>query len=354
MKTIRIGYVGGGFVAQKIHMPNIKAIEGAELAAVAEVKPKLGKLVQDAFRIPKLYPDHRALAADPEIDAAAVSGHFAGQGEIAIDLLNLGKDVFMEKPMAVSVEQAERILTAERKSGKRVMVAYMKRYDGGNVTIKEMVDGFRKSGELGEIRYVRNHGFCGDWTGGLGYEHIKTDEPNPKAPSGKPGWMPEKFCNSYIGYLQQYTHNVNLIRWFLDAGDKTKVKFVDLTGGYAGVAVLDVNGVRAVVESGNVAHHAWDEHTQIYFDKGWIRSEAPPLLLRNAPATVEVYRGDRRHEKRQVFPPSGWTWSYTEEMRHFVDCIRTGAPFRSPAADAACDVRLLEEIYRRHVESPGA
>ena len=353
---LRMGYVGCGFMAQRVHLPNIQLLEDCELAAIAEVRPKLGRMVQERLGVPKLYPSHAEMAKDPEIDAVGVSGHFYAQGEIAIDLLRAGKDVFMEKPMAVSVEQAERILAAEKASGRRVMVAYMKRYDAGNLLVKRLVDQFRQTGEMGKLRYVRNHGFCGDWTAGLDTPFVKTDEPYPPTQATYPAWLPEKHVGGYLGYLQQYTHNVNLVRWFLDAGGDVAVRAVELDKerGYFGVAVLEVGGVQTVIESGAVAFHGWEEHTQLYFEGGWVRTEAPPLLLRNVPATVEVYRGNTPDKTTShTFAAGGREWSYKAEMRHFVECVRTGAPFRSPASDTIEDVRTFEAIYRWHVERVG-
>ena len=351
---LRMGYVGCGFMAQKVHIPNILSLDGVELAAIAELRPKLGAKVQERFRIAKLYASHAELAKDPAIQAVGVSGHFHAQGEIAIDLLLAGKDVFMEKPMAVSIEQAERILDAERRSGKRLMVAYMKRYDAGNVLVKKLVADARQSGELGKLRFVRNHGFCGDWTAGLDVPMDKTDEPYPAVQPKYPAWLPEKHVNGYLGYLQQYTHNVNLVRWLLDAGGDVKVKAVELDRerGYFGVVVLEVGGVQTVIESGAVAFHGWEEHTQLYFEGGWIRTEAPPLLLRSVPATVEVYRGNTPAKATtHTFPEGGREWSYKAEMRHFVECVRAGAPFHSPASDTLEDVRTFEAVYRKHVEN---
>jgi len=354
MGKLRMGYVGGGGgMAQRVHIPNILLLDECELVAIAEVRRDLGERVQQRHRIPRLYNSHLELAADQGIQAVAVSGRFSAQGELAIDLLLAGKDVFMEKPMAVSVEQAERILQAERKSGRRLMVGYMKRYDAGNVRVKELIDGFRVSGELGSIRFVRNHGFCGDWTAGLDTPREHSDQPIPEPPARWPAWLPDKFHAGYLSYLQQYCHNVNLLRWFLGEEGTGKVKSVDLDAdGTAGIVVLEVGGVRTVIESGSVSYHAWDEHTQVYFEHGWIRTCAPPILLRNLPATVEVYRGERGEKTRtEIFPAAGWTWSFKEEMRHFVRCVRDGEPFRSPAADAMQDVRLIEDIYRCYVQS---
>lgn len=349
-KKIRLGYVGCGMMAQKVHLPNLAAIDTCELVALAEVRPKLGKQVQESFRIPKLYRDHRELAADRDIDAVAVSGHYIGQGEIARDLLLAGKDVVMEKPMAVTVEQGERIREAERTSGKRLMVAYMKRYDAGNLAVKGLLDTWAKSGEMGKPSFVRNHGFGGDWTAGLDTPQLSTDEAYPDFQASWPSWLPEAMRGDYVGYLQQYTHNVNLMRFFLGEDKPVTIESVHLDG-WRGVVVLKIGGVLATIESGWVDYEGWEEHTQIYFDKGWIRTEAPPLLLRNVPASVLVYRAEgAQKSSTSIFPEHGRTWSYKEEMRHFIDAVRDGTPLRSPSKDAIEDVRVLEAIYRKHVE----
>jgi predicted dehydrogenase len=352
MNRLKLGYVGAGYLAQRVHLPNLVNLENIELVALAEIRPKLARQVQERFRIPTLHADHLALAKDPGVQAVALSGHFAGQGELAREILLAGKDVFMEKPMAVSVAQADAILAAEKSSGKRLMVGYMKRYDAGNLKVKALVDGYRASGEMGPVTFIRNHGFCGDWIGGLDTPFIGSDEPVPPAPRFKPDWMPDARYDHYIGYLQQYTHNVNLVRWLMDAGKNITVRHVDLdpARGYAGVVIFDVAGVTTILESGGVDYHGWDEHTQVYFQKGWVRTQAPPLLLRGVPASVEVYRSgkDGRSETTHL-PEPLWTWSYKEEMRHFAESVMSGTPFRSPAADAAVDVRTFEDIYRKFV-----
>ncbi|MBA2481677.1 MAG: Gfo/Idh/MocA family oxidoreductase [Planctomycetes bacterium] len=356
MTKLRLGYIGCGYMAQKVHIPNIVAIDACELVAIAEVRPKLGRMVQERYGIPKLYQSHRELARDRDIDAVALSGHYAVQGDIAIDLLNAGKDVFMEKPMAISVEQAERILAAEKSSGKRVMVAYMKRYDPGNIRVKELIDQAVAAKDLGQIRYVRNHGFGGDWTGGLDTPFDQSDEKYPDCAFTWPGWLPEKNRQGYIDYLQQYTHNINLVRWFLGSTGGVTVKAAELgANGVHGVVVLDVGGVPVTIESGWLDYEGWDEHTQVFFDKGWVRTEAPPLLLKNVPATIEVYRADQAEKSAtKLFPKGGRNWSYREEMRHFVACVANGAPFRSPASDTIEDVRVLEDIYKHFIAARSA
>ena len=163
MEKIKIGYIGCGFMAQKVHIPNFASIPECEIVGLAEVRTELGKKVQKRFDIPHLYKDHYELAKNTEIEAVAVSADFALQGEIAKDLLQAGKHVFMEKPMAVSVDQAQKMVDASKASGKKLMVGYMKRYDAGNEIVKQKITQFRETDELGRLTYARNHAFGGDW-----------------------------------------------------------------------------------------------------------------------------------------------------------------------------------------------
>ena len=132
------------------------------------------------------------------------------------------------------------------------------------------------------------------------------------------------------------------------------MRAVDLDDdGYTGVVVLDVNGTRAVLESGLVSHYRWDEHTQIYFRHGWIKTWAPPLLLRQVPAEVEIYRAGEEQTFTWPIPRPAWTWSYKREAEHFVHCLQTGEPFRSSGEDTRTDVRLFEEIFRAYLTQLG-
>jgi predicted dehydrogenase len=276
------------------------------------------------------------------------------QGEIARDALEAGVDVFMEKPMAISLQQADSILAAAARSGARLMVGYMKRYDAGNELVKAKLDEFRSSGELGELTYARNHGFCGDWTAGIDVPMDQTDEPILRVPPVGPDWLPPEQLGPYLGYLQQYTHNINLLRWFLGAEDDVHVRAVDLDDdGYTGVTVLDMAGTRAALETGRVSHYRWDEHTQLYFEHGWIKTCAPPLLLKQVPAEVEIYVAGETQRFTRPIPEQRWSWSYKREVEHFVGCLQSGEPFRSSGRDTRTDVRLFEEIYRAYLAQRG-
>lgn len=347
---IRMGYVGCGFIAQNVHLPNLATLPEVQLHALAEVRPQLGRAVAERYHIPTLYTSHLALAEDPTIEAVGVSAGFAAQGEIAADLLSAGKHVFMEKPMAISIAQAERILAAAREGNARLMVGYMKRYEPGNLLVRDTIRAWRSSGEKGRVLYARAHGFCGNWISGMDTSKtITTNEPYPPAPFQEqlPAWLPPEHAKGYVGYLQQYTHNINLLRFLFDLGDNVRVRAVDLDDdGMTGLVTLDLNGVRGVIESGSTAFHHWDEHTQVYFERGWVHAFAPPLLANPSQSRVEIYEGGEQHRYTYPIAQPITAWQYREELRVFAECLRDGATFPSSAEDTLTDVRLYEAIYQ--------
>lgn len=355
---VRFAYVGCGFVAQRIHIPNFASLPDCHFVALAEARQGLGERVAARYGIPKVYRSHEEIASDPEIEAVGVSAPYALQGKIAEDLIRAGKHVFMEKPMAVSTARAESLVAAVKAGSARLMVGYMKRYDPGNLMLKAHLDAWRESGEAGRILLARNHGFGGNWVyaqdPNVPFE--SSSEAAPPAPDECPDWLPARWREAYLGYLQQWTHNVNLLRFFLGDTDGTaRVASVQLDAdGMTGIVVLDINGTRAVVESGYTHFHGWEEHTQIYFQRGWLRTQAPALMQKETSATVEVYRaaGDGRPAQlTQEFAPPAW--SYREEAKDFLARLRSGEAFRSSAEDTAHDVRLFEDIYKEFVAGQG-
>jgi predicted dehydrogenase len=351
---LQMGYVGCGFMAQNVHLPNFSSIAGCRLLGLAERRPRLGRLVADRFGIERLYPTHEDLASDPDIQAVAVSAGFAEQGEIAADLLRAGKHVFMEKPMALSIAQGERILAAEEAGDARLMVGYMKRYDPGNRLARETIRSWRADGSRGRPTYARNHGFCGNWTSGLDTSTmLGTDEPQEASPWAPelPDWITDKTAGEqYVWALQQFTHNVNLLRFMLDAGDDVQVRAVDLDpDGQRGVVVFEMAGTRAVLEAGALDYHDWDEHTQVYFEGGWVHAFSPPLLVPSTQARVETYAGGDQYSTATLVAPQRDGWAFREEARHFVRSVLDGAEFDSSARDTMTDVRLFEEIFRHHL-----
>jgi predicted dehydrogenase len=354
-RVIRLAYVGCGFMAQNVHLPNFSSLNDCKLVALAENRVELARKVAQRFSVAKIYDDHCQLLGDSEIDAVGLSADYAQQGEIAADLLRVGKHVFMEKPMAVSVQQAERILRAAEEGNSRLMIGYMKRYDPGNRLVRQVVRKWREEPSKGKLLFARSHGFCGNWLAELDMTRmIQTEEPiKPRSHDELlPAWLPVEYRESYIAYLQQYTHNVNLLRFLLDVGRREEIviRRVDLDrDGYTGIVALQLGDVRCVIESGRTKFHSWEEHTQVYFEGGWIHTWPKGLFAQPQYSHVEIYEGGETGNYQYPVPKASAVWHYREEAAHFLSSLKSGAPFESSGEDALLDVWTFEEIYKKHI-----
>ncbi len=340
-EKLRIGFVGCGFMGQLVHLANFAAQEDCEVVALAELRPRLRELVAQKYGIPRTVATHAELAEADDIDAVVSITPEDLNERITCDLLHAGKPVMTEKPMALSVEAARRMVEAGREGQAQLMVGFMKRYDDGVREALRLIEGWRESGELGELTFARGHCFCGGWTAGLA-GHITTDEQYPEVErTPLPSWLPEQAAGDYRRLNNVFCHNVNLLRHLL--GSPLEVRHVDMSGP-SWVVLLDGGGFPVNLELGILSAHAWEEHTRVYFERGWIEIETPPPLLRNVSAKVTVYRGGEAPEVRQPIGP--WTWAFENEARHFLECVREGREPLSSGRDSLRDLEIMEDIAR--------
>ena len=162
MTPVGIGFAGVGFMGQVAHLRNYAQNPECRIVAIAEPRPELAQLVADAFGVPKVYRSHEELAQDEEVQAVVASQPHLRNGSIAIPLLAAGKHVFIEKPIAGSLAEAQAIQQAADAAGVFVMVGLMKRYDTSVLEARERLQQFTASGELGKLRRIRAHCFGGD------------------------------------------------------------------------------------------------------------------------------------------------------------------------------------------------
>lgn len=340
-KKVKVGFVGAGFMSQLAHLPSFVEIEGCEVVALAELRPKLRETVADKYRIPKRYPSHIELAEDEEVEAVVALFHYLLNAEVATHLLKKRKDVMVEKPMAFTPELAEQMVEAGRSSGRILMIGFMKRYDPGVQLAKNMIEEFLKSGELGEPTFVRVHIFGGEWVCNIG-RPITTDEPYPPLPGRKAEWLPPHLLDMYDEFINVASHNLNLLR-FLIRGDWI-VEDAFLQGSQV-LAVLRKDNLLCSFEYGRLPAHRWDEDLTIYFQRGWLRVETPPPLLKNVPARVVVYKTGK--EPQIIEPVAPWGWGFKLQAEHFIECVRERKTPLSSGEDSLKDMLLAKEIFQK-------
>ena len=117
LKTVRVGLIGAGRMGS-FHAENLALrVPGAWLTAVADLQPGAAQQLADRLGVEKAYTDIQALLNDSEIDAVAIATPARTHAELVIAAARAGKHVFCEKPMAVTLDEADRAIASAQDAG---------------------------------------------------------------------------------------------------------------------------------------------------------------------------------------------------------------------------------------------
>ncbi len=198
-KKLRAGIIGAD---QKLRgaLPYIALPrDRAEIVAVADYNPAMLKDTKEKYQDePAVYYDNAYdLIADPNVDAVFIMVRDDCHEDLAIRALEAGKAVFLEKPMAITVEGCDRILETAYRTGSRLMVGHNMRYMKFTQKMKEIID----SGLIGEIQAV----WCRHFVA-YGSAYFRS-------------WCAEqKNCTGLL--LQKGCHDIDIIHWLAGAPSK--------------------------------------------------------------------------------------------------------------------------------------
>ena len=152
----RIGIVGCGGIAHQKHFPALtNAADRVELVAFCDLIRERAEEAAKEFGAPgaKVYEDYHELLKDESIEIVYVLTPYVAHCPISVAAFEAGKHVLCEKPMAASVEDAEKMMEAWKKSGKMFTIGYQNRFRPDSQTMKRMCN----DGEMGEIYYAQAH-----------------------------------------------------------------------------------------------------------------------------------------------------------------------------------------------------
>ncbi|MCM3901732.1 MAG: Gfo/Idh/MocA family oxidoreductase, partial [Pyrinomonadaceae bacterium] len=125
---LRVGLVGAGNLARWAHLPNLKKIPGVNLHAVYSANGARGKSYARRFGASYCSSDYDAILKDHEIDIVLILSRNQDHASQAVAALRAGKHVFLEKPMALTVEECREINRAVKESGRQLTVGFNRRF----------------------------------------------------------------------------------------------------------------------------------------------------------------------------------------------------------------------------------
>lgn len=146
---IRWGIIGTGNIA-KIFARDMPLAEGAELAAVGSRSQESADAFGDMFNVPKCYNSYEGIINDPDIDVVYVATPHPMHHDITIKLLNAGKNVLCEKPMAMNVAETREMIEAARANNRFLMEAFWTRFRPAMVKVREYLN----DGAIGDVQYL--------------------------------------------------------------------------------------------------------------------------------------------------------------------------------------------------------
>ena len=337
---LKVGVIGLGHMG-RLHMMNCLHIDDVKVVAAADSSKRALKKAQ-SIGVKKLYTDYDSLLNDSlDMNAVIISLpnflHFE-----SIELaLEAGFNVFIEKPMANTVDECRKIVKLVEKSGRKFMVGHCMRFVDAIEKMKDAVD----KGRIGRLEVVTTESIQnGPLSHGLIPKPVSDWWFDPKKSGG--GALLD------LGY-----HLIDLFRCF--AGD-SKVLFSCLDHKFnlpvedgATVMLASSNpSVRGIINVGwyqKLVFPKFNFRLILHGNAGYMSSD--DLVPRNIylHAVKEGTKNFFRKIIGKKIRPLSWTYwyeSYYKELKHFFDCVKQDLDPSISASDGLKTVELIEEAYK--------
>lgn len=300
MKKVRVALIGAGYIAN-YHARGLQSIPGVEIAAVAAVPLESAHEFAKKYGIKVTTDDALSLVSREDIDAVVIATPNKFHAPYAIEFLKNGKDVFLEKPMAMNAAEGQQIKETAEANNCVVMVGHMWRFDTDVNFVKKILD----EGKLGKIVKTKGYGIHENW--------------------GPAGWFTQKELAGGGALADMGVHAIDTVRYLIGDPKPTKVyaKIGTFYGDYdvddSGIVIISWdNGTESIIESG-----WWQPHmdgpeagTGLFGTEGYA-SVFPTLLklkMGGVPTNIDAKLPVREEHCEQGM--------YTRQMEHFVECVR--------------------------------
>jgi predicted dehydrogenase len=154
-RTVRIGIIGCGGIANGKHLPSLSKLDQVKLVAFCDIEIEKAKKASQEYGVSdaKVYEDYNELLKDDSIDVIHVCTPNSSHAEISVAALEAGKHVMCEKPMAINSEEAKSMVEAAKRTGKKLTIGYNNRFRQDSLHLKELCE----RGDLGEVYFAKAH-----------------------------------------------------------------------------------------------------------------------------------------------------------------------------------------------------
>lgn len=327
--TWRVGLVGaGGFAG--MHLAALESLaDRAVVVAVADIRKDAADACAERLGCPS-YGSYREMMRSEEIDVVDVLLPHAAHTQAVEDLAPLVRGIFLEKPLAASLEEGRRIVDSVRASGTTLMVAHQLLFHPIVRTAREAI----AAGKIGRPVMARSLG--------IGWLHFTPWDFRLSKQATGGGMIADGLVHS-IYMLIGLLGPVERV-----AGMAARAVRDEMEGEDQAAALLQFSsGVQGVVQGSYNARQpgwdeafpeGWDQSTSIYGDRGTLRYSITPE------PTLFIYDGSG--DWQDITPQAEFLDSYREEFRAFFDALDVGKPAPVTAEDSLGFLRVIDALYQ--------
>jgi UDP-N-acetyl-2-amino-2-deoxyglucuronate dehydrogenase len=329
---LKFALIGCGRIARKhADLLNSQQVDGACLHAVCDVQVERAKQFGEKYRVPWFTDMHQLLAAQPEIDVLCILTPSGEHARNAIELAPYGKQLVVEKPMALTLEDADSMIEACDRAGVRLFVVKQNRWNLPVLKLREALE----HGRFGKlvmgtvrVRWCRTQEYYDqdDWRG---------------------TWLMDGGV-----FSNQASHHVDLLEWML--GDPVSVyatsttRLVDIETEDTGVAVIRFrNGALGVVEATTATRPKDLEGSlSLLGERGTVEISGFAVNEMKIWNFVEPLLEDEEIlEKSSQNPPNVYGFGHKAYLEHVVKCINEGSPALVDGLEGRKSLELITAIY---------
>lgn len=336
MERVRVGIVGSRFQADCIAGAVAAVPDAAEVVAVASPTPGNAEALARRHGIPGVYTDWRAMLQDPAVELVCITAPNARHAELTIAAAAAGKHVVCEKPLCVTLDEADAMLDACARAGVLLLYAEELCFAPKYVKAKRMAD----EGAFGRVHLVKqgekHDGPHAEW-----FWDVRQSGGGALMDLGCHGIA---FCWWFLGkpaVRSVYAHLATQTHAARTEGDDEAICLVEFEGGAV-----------AMIENSWNKPGGMDDTLEVYGAGGQCYAD---LLMGNALPTYSATGVGYAVEK--AGSTQGWSWpvfeehwnyGFPQEMRHFARCVRG---LETPIADGAMGRLVLEVLHAAYASA---
>lgn len=280
------------------------------------------------YKIPKAYKDYKEMAGDPDIQAVSITTPNILHYEIAMEMMNHGKHVLIEKPMAINSSLASGMVKKARENGVVLATGHMWRYHDDVNYIKQKI----AEGAIGDIVQTKSYGVHLRW--------------------GPGGWFVQKAQAGGGALIDMGVHAIDTTRFLLGEPGVESVYAVVATkfgsydvDDYAQIIVKFDNGVTSLFESGwNFPFISGTEaSTEIWGTKGYARVFPTSLISKTDAGWNEIIPENNKESKSSYLP-------YARQIDDFLKAVESGAHCITTGYETGLEVmKIVDAAYESSV-----